>query len=37
MAMRDDRLAALEMTHAAVRAERAGLYVPPRTEEGQPP
>jgi hypothetical protein len=23
-------------THAAVRAERAGLYVPPRAEEGQP-
>jgi hypothetical protein len=31
------KLRAPTRTHAGVRAERAGLYVPPRAEEGQPP
>jgi DNA-binding NarL/FixJ family response regulator len=30
------KLLAPTRTHAAVRAERAGLYVPPRAEEGRP-
>jgi DNA-binding NarL/FixJ family response regulator len=31
------KLRAPTRTHAAVRAERAGLYVPPRTKEGRSP
>jgi DNA-binding NarL/FixJ family response regulator len=30
------KLRAPTRTHAAVRADRAGLYVPPRAEEGRP-